>query len=154
MILKELPNRVDLKRLTEDDFILSGEFRLIDETYNGWDKRPEFKQEGTDTYESFDNLFNKAKFDECYELIVQTPDFSAVVGSGYLLKSQDGNINFGNHSGYKDEEKTYFNLTPVWFKLLTDKYEPIVEGPIDLIFVKTSPYDNEKDTERQRILCT
>ncbi|MCK4809271.1 MAG: hypothetical protein KAS90_06625 [Candidatus Aenigmarchaeota archaeon] len=142
-----------MKKLTEDDFILSGEFRLIDEIYKGWDKRPEFRQEGTDTYRVFDNLFNDAKFDECYELIIQTTDISAVVGSGYLYQSQEGNINFSTRSGYKGEQNIYYNSAPVWFSLLTDKYEPIVEGLVDLIFVKTSPYDNEKETERQRVLC-
>ncbi|MCK4926829.1 MAG: hypothetical protein KAS11_00040 [Candidatus Aenigmarchaeota archaeon] len=153
MIYKELSNRVDLKKLTEDDFILSGEFRLIDEIYKGWDKRPEFRQEGTDTYRVFDNLFNDAKFDECYELIIQTTDISAVVSSGYLYQSQEGDINFGTRSGYKGEQNIYYNSTPVWFSLLTDDHKPIVEGPVDLIFVNVSPYHNKRETERQRVLA-
>ena len=152
MIYKELSDRVDLKKLTENDFILSGEFRIIDETYNGWDKKPELKQKETDIYIPFNDLFNDAKFDECYELIIQTPDFSAVVGSGFLHRSR-GDISFGVQRGIHGEEKVYDDSTPVWFSLLTDDYKPIVEGPVDLIFVKVSPYHNKRDTERKRVLA-
>lgn len=152
MIFKKLLNPVDLEKLTDEDFILSGEFRLINETYNGWGKKPEFRQEGTNTYGSFDDLFTKAKFDQCYELIVQTPECLAVVGSGFLHQSQRGDVSFGNLGGFEGE-RVYYNLSPVWFNLLTEEYKPIVEGQVDLIFLKASPYNYIRDFERARFIA-
>ncbi|MDP3733631.1 MAG: hypothetical protein Q8R37_00210, partial [Nanoarchaeota archaeon] len=113
---------------------------------------PEFRQEGADTYVPIDQLFPQDKFHNCYELIVQTPDNSEVVGRGYLHSSQRKDVSFGILSRIIGQENVYHNSSPVWFDLLNDNNQPIVEGSIDLIFVKVSPWYNERDAQRQRVL--
>jgi len=152
MIRGTLAQRVDLERLTQNDFRLSGKFRVVDESYHGWRMRPEFKKEGTDNYVPLDELFPQKILHQCYELIVQTPDSVQVVGSGYLHQTQRGDVSFGVRSEIQGQEQTYFNSSPVWFNLLDDAHKPTIEGPTDLLFVKVSPWHNERDAQRQRVL--
>lgn len=151
--LLRLAKQVDLEKLTQDDFRLRGNFRVRDENYHGWKMIPEFRQEGTDAYMPLDQLFPEDRFHECYELIVQTPGCSQVAGSGYLHQSQRGDVSFGVRSGFVGQERLYSNSSPVWFGLLDDNYKPIVTETVDLIFVKISPWANETDVQRQRVLC-
>lgn len=152
MLSGKLTKRVDLNKLTETDFVLSGQFRVVDENYHGWRLGPEFRQKGNDAYVNFDQLFPDNRFHECYELIVQTPDCSEVVGSGYLHKSRREDVSFGVRSGI-EEGRLHINSFPVWFNLLNDADEPIVDGPADFVFVKVSPWHSERDNQRQRVLC-
>lgn len=153
MICGKLAQRVNLEKLTKNDFRLGGEFRVVDESYHGWSMRPEFRQEGKDNYVPLDQLFLEDRFHQCYELIVQTPDSAQVVGSGYLYRAKRGDVSLGVRSGVQGLEKVYFNSSPVWFSLLDDAHKPIVGGAVDLIFVKVSPWHSERDSQRQRVLC-
>lgn len=158
MTRKELPKRVDLEKLTQDDFRLRGEFRVRPEIYHGWKLTPEFRQEGTDAYVPLDQLIPEDKFNTCYELVVQTPDRSEVVGSGYLHRSLRGDVSFGVRSGIirsgmeEEQKKEYLNSSPVWFPLLNEEHNPIVKSPADFIFVKASPWHSQRDAQRQRVL--
>ncbi len=155
MIPGNLAQRVDLEKLTEDDFKLSGEFRIVPETagVRKWNIRPEFKPEGEKDYVYFDKLFPEGIFHQCYELIAQTPDSVQIVGAGYLHPSRAGDVCFGIHNGIRGEQ-SYHNSFPVWFYLLDDATlrESRVQGVVDLIFVKSSPWDCKRDAERQRVL--
>ena len=112
MIKGILPQRVDLEKLTQEDLLFRGEFRATDENYHRWKKKPEFQEQGTETYVSFDQLFLESKFNECYELIVQTPQRCEVVGTGYLHKSREGDVNFGVRSTITGKH-SYSNSSPV-----------------------------------------
>ena len=152
MIHGRLTQRVDLEKLAQDDFRLSGEFRVVDESYHRWTMRLEFKQEGTNEYVPLDQLFSQDRFHQCYELIVQTPDSARVVDSGYLHQTREGDVSLGVRSGVQGQEQVYSNSQPVWFDLLDEPHKPIVEGPVDLLFVKVSPWHNKRDAQRQRVL--
>ncbi|MBI2673438.1 hypothetical protein HYX19_04200 [Candidatus Woesearchaeota archaeon] len=154
MTREKLTRRVDLEKLTKEDFMLRGEFRIEDERYNGWGKRPEFKPRGKLLYVLFDQLFPESVFHECYELIVQTEKSQEVIASGYLHRSKQGDVSFGVLSGILGQNRSYHTSFPVWFKLLDpDKaYKPIISGTADLIFVKVSPWQSERDAQRQRVL--
>lgn len=152
MICKELPKQVDLDKLTEADFVLRGQFRVVDESYQRWKFRLEFRRKGTDIYVAFDLLFPDSRFHECYELIVQIPGRSVVIGSGYLHKSSNGDVSFGVRSEIEGQKGLYINSSPVWFNLLNEDHKLIVDGPADFIFVKVSPEHKERDNQRQRVL--
>ena len=154
MIEGELKRRVDLEKLTQDDFRLKGEFRVKDGSYHGWRVIPEFKPEGGDTYVFFDQLFSEDRSHQCYELIIQTPDRSIVVASGYLHKSPRGDVCFGVRSGIKiqGQAQGYINSSPVWFNLLDDKHRLIIEEVADWIFVRVS-HGTMKETLRDKEFC-
>ena len=152
MIHGNLAKKVDLEQLTRNDFRLSGDFRIVDESYHEWKMKPEFRAQGTENYVPLDQLIPQDRFHQCYELIVQTPDSAQVVGSGYLHKNQRGDVSFGVRSGVQGQEQLYFNSSPVWFCLLDDANKPIVERVVDLLLVKVSPWHHERDAQRQRVL--
>ncbi len=152
MIRENLAKRVNLEKLTKDDFRLRGEFRVLDGSYQGWRIIPEFRPEGTDAYVPIDQLFPQDRFHQCYELIVQTPDSAQVVGCGYLHQTQRGDTSFGTRSGIQGQEQVYINSSPIWFDLLDDARKPIVEGPVDLLLIKVSPWHTKRDAQRKRVL--
>lgn len=164
MIPKTLEQRVDLAKLTPDDFVLRGELRFVEASYHHCSLKPEFKLTGSDVYVPFDDLFSKGQFDKCYELIVQTPERSEVVGSGYLHRieggERSGDVCFGIRN-MVGTQRFYDSSFPVWFDLFKKGDiptvgkipQPIVEGPADFIFVQVSPWHQERDAQRQRVLC-
>ena len=154
MILGELSRRVDLSNLTETDFVLRGDFKIVEEPNKSWKLTPYLRPEGSEEYTTLDQLFSKNYFGECYELIVQTPDKAQVVGSGYLHQSRQGDVSFGVRDILPGERVMYTNSSPVWFDLMdrNNSYQPIVQGLVDLIFVKVSPRHDERDAQRQRVL--
>ncbi len=146
---KQIPETVDLERLTSEDFVFSGEFRRSERSYHGRRFTPEFRLRGTEDFVIFDELFPQDKFNQCYELIAQTPESTRVVGSGYLHQDDKGDICFGVRRD--SQPPSYINSLPVWFYLLNEEREPIVTGDVDLIFVRVSPYHNEREEQRKRI---
>ena len=151
-----LDRRVDLEKLTQDDFKISGELRVTDEPYQGYRLKPEFKLTETDTYVPLDQLFPESKFHECYQLILQTPDHTEFLGSGYLHRPEARPVSFCTRDTLREqilEKRVYDNASPIYFRLLDDETnKSIVQGPVDLIFVKTSPWHNERDQSRERVL--
>ena len=147
----DLPRRVDLSKLTGNDFLLQGEFRVLDEGYNGWNGKPEFRKRGMNEYVHFDSLFPLDKLESCYEMIVQTPESSRVIQGGYLHLDKGNNICLGIRETICGV-KRYSGSLPVWFSLTSLNNKPIVEGEFDLILLKTSPWDNEKDSLREKVL--
>ncbi len=152
MIRGKLEKPVDVAKLSKRDFTLRGEFSVVDENYHGWRIKPGFREEGTAAHVPLDQVFSKERFHSCYELIVQTPEYSKVAGSGYLHLSQKGDASLGVRSGVVGQERIYVNETPIWFYLLTNG-DRFVEGLVDLIFVNVSPWHAERDMQRKRVLC-
>ncbi|GEM_PF-4107957 len=159
MLQGQLDRRVDLEKLTQDDFRLRGEFRTRDESlrYEAqplWRLIPGFREEGAADYVPFAQLIPQDRLHECYELIVQTPDRTEIVRSGYLHPDQTWGVSFGIRDVSFDGQQTvhYTNSAPVWLGLVDDAYNPKVNGPVDLIFVKVSPWHQERDAQRERVL--
>lgn len=141
MIHGRLERRVDLSKLTVEDFVLSSPLK---------DGSNLFKRDG---YVNLAQFVPEDKFHECYELIVQTPNSSYVAGAGYLHRSIVGlalGVLWSVYSG----QRVYVNASPIWDALLSDQRhrESIATGPVDLIFVKVSPWDYERDAQRERVL--
>ena len=110
-----LDRRVDLEKLTQDDFKISGELRVTDEPYQGYRLKPEFKLTETDTYVPLDQLFPESKFHECYQLILQTPDHTEFLGSGYLHRPEARPVSFGTRDTLREqilEKRVYLKLHP------------------------------------------
>lgn len=176
MIHRKLAKRLDLEKLTQNDFSLRGEFRVKNGCYHGWKITPDFKEEEADAYVPIDQLFPHDRFHKFYELIVQTPDSSEVVGAGHLHLSPRGDVSFGipieeimmqepawsylsaavvQVFGGVVQERVYHSSSPIWFYLirkLDGAWKPMVEGMVDLIFVGVSSRYREGDAQRQRVL--
>ena len=154
-MIVELEKRVDLMRLTERDFRLSGELRMVDGPYAEWDLKPEFKvretdARGTDAYVPLDDLFPERLLHLRYELIVQTPSSSHVLDRGYLHRRPRGSIFLGQRD---PQLGGYVNSSPVFFALMDhDTGRPLFDEPIDIFLIQVPSGHYDKDAERQRVL--
>ncbi len=150
---KELNGRVDLMKLAGNDFVLQGEFRVEDESYNGWKLKPTFKPQGGDSFRVFDEFMPSDRFGKCFQLIAQTSDSANLVASGYLTDSNlRRDVAFGTRDKIPGGNEVFHSQSPVWMKLLDDNYEPIVQGEAEFVFVEVSPWHGEREAELQRVL--
>ena len=137
---KEYGGKRDFTTPIEGGFMLTGEFRIEKESYHGLKLRPELKPEGGDKYAPLDELIPEGRLHKCYELTVRSPHSTLKVDSGYLHRAPDGLVSFGAKGIVREgQNPMYFNSRMIWSNLLDDNHEPIVEGPVELIFKKKSP---------------